>query len=371
MITERAGSSLRLIMSFLQLHRPTNASLAVGTGCLAAIVTLALYRQRQNSRSTSPRDFYNNSSAKGSDVVAMYRETIPQNDFYIITGATSGLGREMALLLGSAGANVILAVRNTEQGELVKQEIIQRTNENGSTTYSTTRSIHVWHLDLSSLDSVRQFVINFKETFNDKQVLAGLVNNAGVYGVVGTTVDGFQTTWQTNILAPALLTELLLPNMTHDARIVNVSSELYKIVRHVGRHCPPTSSGASTYDYALSKACQVLHAHELTVRFAEEGSSKRAMAVEPGLVKTKIARHASRFAQWVNYQVLGPFLSKTVDQGCCTALYCLLAPDSDLRSGPPPCVYYANCAPKTVTNCCASFEEVNAQKKLFEKLWYE
>lgn len=182
----------------------------------------------------------------------------------------------------------------------------------------------------------------------------------------GTAVDSFQTTWQVNVMAPALLTELLLPFMTPTAHIVNMSSELHRLVRRVSLNGPPTTSGTSTYDYAFSKACQVLHAHELTLRFQNDThhGARRAMAVEPGLVQTNIARHASPFLQWIQYQVLGKLFLRTMDQGCATALYCLLSPNIA-----PNDYYFANCAPKAPTTCCASLKNVSAQQALFEKVW--
>jgi NAD(P)-dependent dehydrogenase (short-subunit alcohol dehydrogenase family) len=202
--------------------------------------------------------------------------------------------------------------------------------------------------------------------------LAGLVNNAGVYGARGQTVDGFQITWQTNTLAPALLAELLLPSMTKDARIVNVSSELEKMVWRIKGQCPPTSNGSGTYDYALSKACQVLHAHELALRFQKEFPDRRAFAIEPGMVETRIARHTGELGKWISYKLLGPFFLRDIDQGCSTLLFCLLAPEQDLERGAAtsdvPCFYYANCAPRQPTRCCLSLQEVQAQAELFAML---
>ena len=370
-------------MSSSPLQPPTSTpSLVVvtvtTTTCAVGLVTYMCWhrcRRPRRFQARQPPVIRNNSSAKGSDVVTIYKDNISKNDIYIITGATSGLGREMARLLGRAGANLLLAVRNASQGECVQQEIENSCHNNNS----NNNTIQVWELDLSSFGSVRAFVKKFQDTYGDaSRIVAGLLNNAGVYGVEGvTTSDGFQTTWQTNVLGPALLTELLLPNMTDTARIIHVSSELHKMVWHISANCPPTTSGTSTYDYALSKACQVLHAHELTLRFQQEELTKnnfrrRAMAVDPGLVHTKIARHASKFQQWIHYKVLRMIL-RTTDQGCATALYCLLAPEQELgkddQHSYTNSYYYANCAPQRTTRCCASLTEVSAQKELFEKLW--
>ena len=287
--------------------------------------------------------------------VDIYQDRI-KNKTFIVTGASSGLGKHTAYLLATRGAYVILGVRNIEAGRQVRNDILK---DGGKAD--------VWHLDLMSLDSVRAFSKKFLES---KTKLDGLINNAGVYGVKGNTQDGYQTTWQTNVLAHALLTELLIPQMTESGRIVHVSSELERLVRSIAKNCPPKTDGSRTYDYALSKACQVLHAHALTLRFIKGRSNRRAFAVEPGLVKTDIARHAGRVARWVNYSLLGPICMRSVDQGCASTLFCLLAPFDDL--GPDekgyPYYYYANCAPRKPTKCCANETEVAAQSKLFTEI---
>jgi NAD(P)-dependent dehydrogenase (short-subunit alcohol dehydrogenase family) len=343
--------------SHLQTPSITTLSLLTGAALLTGAYVL---RCRQRPCHTA-EDLNRNALAKGSEVVEIYRERIPKK-VVIITGATSGLGRHAAILLGEAGAHLILAVRNVKEGERVKNEI----------ELAGPSNIQVWELDLTRFESVRQFAKKFRETYPMPMMLAGLVNNAGVYGAKGQTVDDFQITWQTNTLAPALLTELLLPAMTKDARVVNVSSEMEKMVWRIKGQCPPTSNGSGTFDYALSKACQVLHAHELALRFQKESPDRRAFAIEPGLVKTRIVRHAGELGRWINYKLLGPFL-RDVDQGCSTLLFCLLAPEQDLERGAKtndvPCYYYANCAPRQPTRCCCSLEEVQAQAELFATSW--
>ena len=75
----------------------------------------------------------------------------------IITGANSGLGYTTAKKIAKTSKNfrIILACRNLEKGNKAKEEIIKETgNEN----------IIVMEIDTSSLNSVRNFVKNYKET---------------------------------------------------------------------------------------------------------------------------------------------------------------------------------------------------------------
>ena len=112
----------------------------------------------------------------------------------IVTGATNGVGLGTARGLARAGAQVILAVRNTTLGA-------QRAAEMGGST-------SVVELDLADMSSVRDFpgLID-----GDVDIL---INNAGTLTQHRSeTVDGFETTLGTNMLGPFALTNLLLPRV--------------------------------------------------------------------------------------------------------------------------------------------------------------
>ena len=64
----------------------------------------------------------------------------------IITGANSGLGKESAIALAKLGAEIVLAVRDTNKGQSVKNQILNQT---------PSAVIEVAELDLMDLDSVR------------------------------------------------------------------------------------------------------------------------------------------------------------------------------------------------------------------------
>ena len=66
----------------------------------------------------------------------------------IITGASSGLGKEATRVLAQKQAHVIMAVRNTAKAEKVKAEILQTV---------PTANLEIQSLDLSSLSSVKTF----------------------------------------------------------------------------------------------------------------------------------------------------------------------------------------------------------------------
>jgi NAD(P)-dependent dehydrogenase (short-subunit alcohol dehydrogenase family)/carbon monoxide dehydrogenase subunit G len=133
----------------------------------------------------------------------------------VVTGATSGLGRAAASQLAELGARVILVGRDSEKAEAARQEIVAATGND---------DVAVALADLSMLADVRKLARKLLETEPRIHVL---VNNAGVLLNQRTmTAEGNEATLATNLLAPYLLTEMLLPRIIQSApsRIVNVAS---------------------------------------------------------------------------------------------------------------------------------------------------
>lgn len=137
----------------------------------------------------------------------------------LITGATSGLGRELAQALAKQGATMLLHGRDPERSRETVREIKQMTGNH---------RIQFYRADLSSLAEVQELA---------SQVIAGvtrldvLVNNAGVGFGKDTSKrevsqDGHELRFAVNYLAPYLLTERLIPLLeaSRPSRIVNVAS---------------------------------------------------------------------------------------------------------------------------------------------------
>ena len=262
------------------------------------------------------------------------------------------MGLQAVTTLLSCGANLILGVRDVAEGERVASAAVATAGGRGTTC--------VLPLDLSRLSSVRAFA---RHVASLGVAWDGLLNCAGVFGVRGVTPDGYQTVWQTNAMAPALLTELLLPVAGVDARVVNVGSKLYRLAcTKVGAACPPTSPGDGYADYALSKAAQVLHSVLLSSRFA--GTPRRAFTVEPGLVATGIMRQSSWVVRTVNYALLTPIL-RDADQGTASALLCLLAPEPLLPAG----CYVVDCGAEAPAGDCGRGDEAEEVGGVFRAAW--
>ncbi|XP_043066423.1 retinol dehydrogenase 11-like isoform X2 [Drosophila bipectinata] len=118
---------------------------------------------------------------------------------FIVTGANAGIGKETVLEIAKRGGTVIMACRNMEKANQAREEIVSATNN---------PNIFVRKLDLSSMDSIRQFAEGFKK---ERDSLHVLINNAGVMGLPRTlTKDGFEMQLGVNHMGHFLLTHLLL-----------------------------------------------------------------------------------------------------------------------------------------------------------------
>jgi dehydrogenase/reductase SDR family member 12 len=133
----------------------------------------------------------------------------------VVTGATSGLGRAAAAQLAALDARVILVGRDPDKAEAARREIVAATGND---------DVAVALADLSLQAEVRKLA---QQLLADEPRIHVLVNNAGVLlNRRTTTAEGNETALATNLLAPFLLTQLLLPRLRESApsRIINVSS---------------------------------------------------------------------------------------------------------------------------------------------------
>ncbi len=135
----------------------------------------------------------------------------------IVTGPTSGVGKEIAIQLAAFGAELILACRDLQKGNQTAAEIMQRT---GSSKPA------VMNMDASSQKSIREFAKEIQQKYPRLDVLVN--NAAGNRGTLPKTnsADGIETTFATNVLGYFLLTRELLDLLKKSApaRIVNVAS---------------------------------------------------------------------------------------------------------------------------------------------------
>jgi NAD(P)-dependent dehydrogenase (short-subunit alcohol dehydrogenase family) len=133
----------------------------------------------------------------------------------LITGATSGIGHETAAGLLRLGAHVVLVSRNEARGEDARLRLIERTG---------SPEVEVLPGDLATQESIRALGASFLEKHPRLEVI---VNNAGVIEPRRQlSLDGVEMTLAVNVVAPFLLTNLLLERLRESlpSRVVNVSS---------------------------------------------------------------------------------------------------------------------------------------------------
>jgi NAD(P)-dependent dehydrogenase (short-subunit alcohol dehydrogenase family) len=201
----------------------------------------------------------------------------------VITGASSGLGRESARALAAAGAHVVLAARN--------HNAVAQTADWIHAEVADARTSTV-HLDLAALASVRAAATTIRDL---TPVIHILMNNAGVmFTPFGRTQDGFEIQIGTNHFGHFELTRLLTPQLAaaDGARLVILSSGGH-VMGDVDFDDPNWEN--RDYDkfvaYGASKTANILHAVEADRRLREAGI--RAYAVHPGTVATSLARYMS------------------------------------------------------------------------------
>ena len=271
----------------------------------------------------------------------------------VVTGATSGLGLATARALARAGAEVVLAVRDTGRGDTVAADIGGRTL--------------VRRLDLADLASVRCFA---EGMLADVVAVDVLVDNAGVMAVPeGRTRDGFELQIGTNHLGHFALTNLLLPVIRD--RVVVVSSQTHRIGR---LRLDDLNIERRRYQrwtaYAQSKLANLLFVLELDRRLAAAGSPVRALAAHPGYAATGLQSHTGTTLQHAAMALLNKVVGQSAETGALSTLY---AATQDLPGGSyvgPSGVFEARGHPRLVGRSAAATdaEAARALWELSEKL---
>lgn len=171
----------------------------------------------------------------------------------LVTGATSGIGRETAVELGRLGADVLVHGRDRDRGSAVVAEL------RGLGAEAT-----FFAADFSTLEAVRDLAADVKDMVDRLDVL---VNNAGAHFQTGQVNEtGIELTFLVNHLAPFLLTKELRPAIPDGGRVVTVASRVHRR----GSMDFDRLRAVDNYDgfsaYARSKLANILFTRELAHR---------------------------------------------------------------------------------------------------------
>ncbi len=230
----------------------------------------------------------------------------------LVTGATSGIGKETALGLARMGANVTIVGRNPQ---ITVETVAWLKKE------SANEQIHFLLADLSSLEQVRRVAKEFKEKHPRLDIL---VNNAGaIFLHKETSSEGFEKTWALNVLSPFLLTLGLLDHLkaSKASRIVNVASKLHANGKIDFENLQGEKSYKGTTAYNDSKLAVILWTNALARRL--HGTTVTVNSLHPGVVATGIASNTKgplKFFVELGRFFVNPFLLSPAE-GAKTSLY--------------------------------------------------
>jgi len=237
----------------------------------------------------------------------------------MVTGANSGIGKEVAIGLAHLGAITVIVCRDRIKGESARNEIIGKTGN---------KSVELMLADLSSFASVRKLADDFKKTHDRLHVL---VNNAGlIMGKRLVTVDNLETTFEVNYLSHFLLTLLMLDTLKDSApsRVVNVSSTA-SLRGHIDFDDLQEERGYSAMkSYSQSKLAQVLFTYELARKLASSGVTVNAL--HPGVVRSSWGNEGG--ALGIGIRLGRPFMISP-KKGAETPIYLASSPEVEGVSG--------------------------------------
>ncbi len=238
---------------------------------------------------------------------------------FLITGANTGLGLEIARVLARQGARVLLGCRSMSKAEAAVAALRSELPD---------ADLDIVSIDLGDLASVRAAA----ERVAQEPRLDGLINNAGIMMPPRElTKDGFESQFGVNHLGTFALTGLLLPKLqeTPGSRIVNTASNAHKTGKMDLDDVNAEQSYSALGRYCMSKLANLLHVFELNRRLQARNSTTLAVTAHPGFSDTELARH---LPGWMTMFIPAMrLMMNTAAQGAWPTL--MAATDPDVEGG--------------------------------------
>ena len=200
------------------------------------------------------------------------------NKTIILTGASAGIGRSLALCLAQQGANLVLAARNQAA---LEETVAVCTNQPGTVIASGTapRAIAI-PTDVTQQEACQQLVEKAIAAFGQIDIL---INNAGISMLTRfdeiTDLSIFEQVMQVNYLGAVYCTHYALPYLKVSRGLLVAISSL------CGKTAVPTRTG-----YVASK--HAMQGFFDTLRIELQGTGVDVLVVSPGFVATDIRQRA-------------------------------------------------------------------------------
>ncbi|KAF3066171.1 Short chain dehydrogenase yanD [Trichoderma lentiforme] len=293
---------------------------------------------------------------------------------YVVTGATGGLGYEVAKrLVQLEAAKVVIGVRNEEKGEFTKTTIEKEAGRKDV--------IEVWPLDLASYDSVKAFGKRL-ETIDR---IDALVLNAGVSHAEWQVKEGSEAHMTVNFIANLLLTFEALPILQasaskHDIRprIVVVGSMGGFFAFESIRKFPKTGILDDLNDkakwkplfdnrYPVSKLFEHFAVRELASQKPVSETGVIVNVVDPGLCKTELNHELglfTRFKAWCAKLIMG----RSAEMGSRTLIHGIAAEEDSHGKYLTSCEIREDHIPEWATNEAGQVLQKQVWTELLEKL---
>lgn len=251
---------------------------------------------------------------------------------FLVTGASSGIGRETARSLVARGATVVGAVRDLAKAEIATAAVRDAASRGGG-------HLEWLELDLASLRSVRA---GAEKLLAEGRPFDAIIANAGVMATpFGRTIDGFETQFGTNHVGHFALLRRIEPRLADHGRLVVLSSQAHRVA-DVDLEDPNFERQA--YDpfvaYGRSKTANALFAVEFDRRHRHRGV--RAASVMPGNSLTDLPRHFSQAELQGLFETVGsarakaglpPAELKEISQAAATTVWAAVVADKDEIGG--------------------------------------
>ena len=264
----------------------------------------------------------------------------------LVTGSTSGIGRETALTLGRLGADVIVHGRDRAAGRAVVDELAA---VGSNATFEPA--------DFADVSAVESLAAAVDDQVDDLDIL---INNAGGLFRKGRLTDiGVEYTFHVNHLAPYLLTAELLPTLADDARVITTASAAHRGASLDLDAVESVADYSSFSAYQRSKLANIQFTFELARRLERTDRAITANAFHPGAIP---GSGFTRFLPGPVSELVGlagrlPFVPTPAD-GAATAVYLAVSSRVDSVSGR----YFADCEPTQPT---AAARDRTAASRLF------